>query len=64
MVEKRDRDSEAFSVWKKLCSNLAANLLPFSHINLKEKTGHGGLEIDRHVIIGCGFPQKISGRLV
>lgn len=36
---KRDRDSEGLSVWKQLHSNLAANLLPFSLINLKRENG-------------------------
>lgn len=36
---ERDKDSEGSSVWKQLRSNLAANLLPFSHINLKRGNG-------------------------
>lgn len=35
----RDRYSEGPSVWKQRHSNLAANLLPFSHINLKRENG-------------------------
>lgn len=60
---ERDKDSEGPSVWKQPRSNLAANLLPFPHINLKSGNGpQRASEIDRHVIIGCEFPLKGSGR--
>lgn len=62
---ERDKDSEGPSVWKQPRSNLAANLLPFPHINLKSGNGpQRASEIDRHVIIGCEFPLKGSGRSV
>lgn len=60
----RDKDSEGPSVQEQLRSNLAANLLPFSHINLKRENGPQRNEIDRHVIIGCRFSLKGSGRSV
>lgn len=39
LLGRSERDSEGPSVWKQLRSNLAANLLPFSHINLKRENG-------------------------
>ena len=62
-IRERGWNSEGPSVWKQPSSNLAANLLPFPHINLWRENGPRGLEIDRHVIIECGFSLNGSGAI-